>query len=68
MARDQRYFTTYYAIDAINFKPADSSSALDMLEGPYLLLVVQEAAGCRSICRLPRRRRFSVQRNVLRLR
>ncbi len=45
MAWDQRYFTTYYAIDAINFKPVDVSSALDTLEGPYLPLVVQEAAG-----------------------
>jgi hypothetical protein len=39
------YFTTYYAIDAINFTPPDLSSALDTLEGPYLPLVVQEAAG-----------------------
>jgi len=28
------YFTTYYAIDAINFTPVDVSSALDTLEGP----------------------------------
>jgi hypothetical protein len=45
MAYDARYFTTYYAIDAINFTPADLSSALDTIEGPYLPLVVQEAAG-----------------------
>ena len=45
MAYDPRYFTTYYAIDAINFAPVDLSSALDTLEGPYLPLVVQEAAG-----------------------
>ena len=45
MAWDPRYFTTYYAIDAVNFKPVDVSSALDTLEGPYLPLVVQEAAG-----------------------
>jgi len=45
MAYDPRYFTTYYAIDAINFTPVDTSSALDTLEGPYLPLVVQEAAG-----------------------
>src|SRR5215471_11029082 len=44
-AHDPRYFTTYYAIDAINFHPADLSSALDTLEAPYLPLVVQEAAG-----------------------
>jgi hypothetical protein len=42
---DPRYFTTYYAIDAINFKPVDVSSALPTLEAPYLPLVVQEAAG-----------------------
>jgi len=42
---DPRYFTTYYAIDAINFEPVDVSSALDTLEAPYLPLVVQEAAG-----------------------
>jgi hypothetical protein len=45
MAYDPRYFTTYYAIDAINFTPADVSSALDTIEGPYLPLIVQEAAG-----------------------
>ena len=45
MTYDPRYFTTYYAIDAINFKPADLSSALDTIEGPYLPLIVQEAAG-----------------------
>ena len=44
-AFDPRYFTTYYAIDAINFKPIDLSSARDRLDAPYLPLVVQEAAG-----------------------
>jgi phosphoglycerol transferase MdoB-like AlkP superfamily enzyme len=42
---DPRYFTTYYAIDAVNFKPVDVSSALPTLEAPYLPLVIQEAAG-----------------------
>jgi phosphoglycerol transferase MdoB-like AlkP superfamily enzyme len=42
---DPRYFTTYYALDAINFRPKDVSSALDRLEAPYLPLVIQEAAG-----------------------
>jgi hypothetical protein len=42
---DPRYFTTYYAIDAINFKPVDVTSALDTIEGPYLPLIVQESAG-----------------------
>ncbi len=45
MTHDPRYFTTYYAIDAVNFKPVDVSSALDTLEGPYLPLVTLEAAG-----------------------
>ena len=59
MAWDHRYFTTYYAIDAINFKPADLSSALDTLEGPYLPLVVQEAAG------LPLDPSFAAQKKIL---
>jgi hypothetical protein len=45
MMHDPRYFTTYYALDAINFQPKDVSSALDRLEAPYLPLVIQEAAG-----------------------
>lgn len=44
-AHDPRYFTSYYAIDAVNFKPPDLSSALPTLEAPYLPLLVQEAAG-----------------------
>ena len=59
MAYDPRYFTTYYAIDAINFTPADVSSALDTLEGPYLPLVVQEAAG------LPLDSSFTEQKRIL---
>jgi hypothetical protein len=42
---DPLYFTTYYAIDTVNFDPVDLSSALGRLEGPYLPLVIQEAAG-----------------------
>ena len=45
MSFDPRYFTTYYAIDAVNFRPVDTSSALDVLDAPYLPLVMQEAAG-----------------------
>src|SRR5215468_1671071 len=45
LRRDPRYFTTYYAIEGINFQPADLSSALDTLDAPYLPLVVMEAAG-----------------------
>jgi hypothetical protein len=42
---DPRYFTTYYAIDALNFRPANLSSAINNLDAPYLPLVVLEAAG-----------------------
>src|SRR5713101_1296169 len=59
MTYDPRYFTTYYAIDAINFKPASLASALDTLEGPYLPLVVQEAAG------LPLDPSFAEQKRIL---
>ena len=58
-AFDPRYFTTYYAIDAVNFKPADVSSALDTLEAPYLPLVIQEAAG------LPLDPSFAEQKKIL---
>jgi hypothetical protein len=59
MAWDRRYFTTYYAIDTINFAPVDVSSALETLEGPYLPLVVQEAAG------LPLDPSFAEQKKIL---
>jgi hypothetical protein len=42
---DPRYYTSYYAIDTVNFKPVDLSSALNTLDAPYLPLLVQEAAG-----------------------
>lgn len=58
-AYDPRYFTTYYAIDTINFKPVDLSSALPTLEAPYLPLVVQEAAG------LPLDPTFAEQKRIL---
>jgi sulfatase-like protein len=45
LAFDPRYFTSYYAIDAVNFQPADLSSALTTLDAPYLPLMIQEAAG-----------------------
>jgi hypothetical protein len=59
MTYDPRYFTTYYAIDAINFTPVDISSALDTLDAPYLPLVVQEAAG------LPLDPSFAEQKKIL---
>jgi hypothetical protein len=42
---DPRYFATYYAIDAINFEPVKSPALMDTIDGPYLPLVIQEAAG-----------------------
>src|SRR5436853_5996494 len=44
-AANPKYFTTYYAIDALNFRPADLSSAVDGLDAAYLPLVVMQAAG-----------------------
>ena len=59
MTYDPRYYTTYYAIDAINFKPVSLATALDTIEGPYLPLVVQEAAG------LPLDPSFAEQKRIL---
>jgi hypothetical protein len=56
---DPRYLATYYAIEAINFSPADLSSALDTLDAPYLPVVVMEAAG------LPLDASFAEQKRVL---
>ncbi|CAN7413210.1 sulfatase-like hydrolase/transferase [Bradyrhizobium sp. LjRoot220] len=42
---DPRYFTTYYAIDAINFEPVKSPAVMETVDAAYLPLVVQEAAG-----------------------
>ena len=58
-ASDPRYLTTYYAIDAVNFTPADLSSALDRLDAPYLPLVIQEVAG------VPLGPSFSEQKKIL---
>ena len=59
MRRDPRFFTAYYAIDAINFTPVDLSSARNGLDAPYLPLVVQEAAG------LPLDSTFVEQKRIL---
>jgi Sulfatase len=56
---DPRYYTSYYAIDAVNFKPVDLSSGLNTLDAPYLPLLVQEAAG------VPLDPSFSEQKNIL---
>ena len=58
-AYDPRYFTTYYAIGAVNFKPVSTASALETIEGPYLPLVVQESAG------LPLDPSFEEQKKIL---
>jgi hypothetical protein len=58
-AFDPRYFTTYYAIDAVNFQPVDVSSALDRLDVAYLPLVIEEAAG------IPLDASFAEQKRIL---
>jgi hypothetical protein len=58
-ASDLRYLTTYYAIDAVNFVPADMALALDWLDAPYLPLIALEAAG------VPLDASFAVQRSIL---
>ncbi|HLH93992.1 MAG TPA: sulfatase-like hydrolase/transferase [Xanthobacteraceae bacterium] len=42
---DPRYFTTYYAIDAINYQPVNVEEARETIEGPYLPMITQELAG-----------------------
>jgi len=45
MTADPRYFSTYYALDGINSRPPDLSSALEILDAAYIPIVIQEAAG-----------------------
>jgi hypothetical protein len=45
MSYDPRYYATYYAIDAVNFEPAQSPTEMETIDGAYLPLVIQEAAG-----------------------
>jgi hypothetical protein len=59
LAYDPRYYTTYYAIDTINFTPVDLRSARDVLDGPYLPLVILEAAG------IPLDPSFAEQKKIL---
>jgi hypothetical protein len=56
---DPRYLSTYYAIEGVNTRPADLSSAMDVLDAPYLPLVVLDAAG------LPLDPSFEEQRRIL---
>jgi hypothetical protein len=45
MDYDPRYYATYYAIDGVNFEPVKSPTEMDTIDGAYLPLVIQEAAG-----------------------
>ena len=56
---DPKYYTTYYAIDAINFQPVKSPAVMDTVDAPYLPLVVQEAAG------IPLDPSFEEQKNIM---
>jgi hypothetical protein len=56
---DPRYYATYYAIDAINFTPVESPAVMDTIDGPYLPLVIQEAAG------IPLDPSFEEQKNIM---
>jgi phosphoglycerol transferase MdoB-like AlkP superfamily enzyme len=59
MATDPRYYATYYAIDGINYSPANLSSALETLDAAYIPLVLQEAAG------LPLDPSFAEQKSIM---
>src|SRR5580704_6158353 len=56
---DPRYYATYYAIDAVNFEPVRSPSAMETIDGAYLPLVIQEAAG------IPLDPSFEEQKNIM---
>jgi hypothetical protein len=57
--RDARYFTTYYALDGVNFQPLNVSSALETIDAPYLPLVILESAG------VPLDSTFAEQKKIL---
>ncbi len=59
MNYDPRYYTTYYALDGVNYRPRNMTSALHTIEAPYLPLIVQEAAG------LPLDATFAEQKKIL---
>jgi hypothetical protein len=56
---DLRYYSTYYAIDAVNFRPVNVSLMFDTIESPYLPLVTLESAG------VPLDPSFAEQRRIL---
>ena len=55
---DPRYFSTYYAIDALNFRPRATATALDTIDAPYLPLIIQQLAG------LPLESTFAEQKKI----
>jgi hypothetical protein len=57
--RDARYFTTYYALEGVNFQPLSASSALETIDAPYLPLVILESAG------VPLDATFAEQKKIL---
>jgi phosphoglycerol transferase MdoB-like AlkP superfamily enzyme len=59
MNYDPRYYATYYAIDAVNFEPVKSPTEMDTIDGAYLPLVIQEAAG------IPLDPSFEEQKNIM---
>ena len=59
MTADPRYFSTYYALDGINFRPPDLSSAVEILDAAYIPIVIQEAAG------VPLEPSFEEQKNIM---
>jgi phosphoglycerol transferase MdoB-like AlkP superfamily enzyme len=59
LAYDKRYYSTYYAIDAVNFKPVASDSAMETIDAAYLPVVIQEAAG------LPLDPSFAEQKSIM---
>src|ERR1700729_4364278 len=56
---DPRYYATYYAIDTVNFEPVRSPAVMDTIDGAYLPLVIQEAAG------IPLDPSFEEQKNIM---
>ena len=59
MDYDPRYYATYYAIDGVNFEPVRSPTEMDTIDGAYLPLVIQEAAG------IPLDPSFEEQKNIM---
>jgi hypothetical protein len=59
LSRDPRYFTTYYALEGLNFQPFDLSSALDTPMRPTCLVVL-EGAGVPPDATFVEQKRFSI--------